>query len=196
MESHAKKRCQEDQQALKRSSENHIARHWVPLESLPSEVWRLILILLPIDEFSLPAAQAARIFSEILLHDWDFAHRHVKFYTTTILIRDYITFCSHYLCVRDVLPLPYAASMLRSCFRGGGVAMDQLRAVFLSFSMTKHAGEKIVAFLADVLNTDSLTHMLEWMVTWLHRSNQAVLDVLRYHTELPAPRMSCTLLQN
>ncbi|KAJ3237148.1 hypothetical protein HDU81_009904 [Chytriomyces hyalinus] len=190
MESHEKKRRQEDQStpAPKRGSLNRIARRWASLESLPLEVWRLILILLPIDEFLLPVAQAARNFSEILLNDWHFAHKHVKFYTTTIRIRDSTAFYSHYLSMREGLPLPYAASMLRSCFTVGFVAMDQLRAVFQSFSVTKHAGERIVAALADLLDTDSLAYMLEWMVTWAHCSNQAVLDVLRNHSELPVPQ--------
>ncbi|KAI8827753.1 hypothetical protein BJ741DRAFT_628959 [Chytriomyces cf. hyalinus JEL632] len=136
--------------------------------------------------FLLPVAQAARIFSDILLHDWHFAHRHMKFFTT-MKLRDVNEFYSYILELREELPLPYAASVIRSCFTGDST-MYVLRSVFQLSRVTRQAGEKMIAFLVDLLDTDSLAHMLEWMATWAHISKQPVLDILRKHMELDVPR--------
>ncbi|KAJ3407357.1 hypothetical protein HDU80_009034 [Chytriomyces hyalinus] len=179
------RRGAEGAQALEQTKER-IARRWVPIESLPLEIWQQILILLPVNMSLMPVAQAARIFSDILLHDWHFAHMHMKFFAT-MKIHDAKVFYRDILELREELPLPYAASVLRSCFTGGSSTMNVLRYVFQFSRVTRQAGEKIIEFLVDLLDTDSLAHMLEWMATWDHISKQPVLEILRNHTELAVP---------
>ncbi|KAJ3260040.1 Threonine aldolase [Chytriomyces hyalinus] len=133
-------------------------------------------------------AQASRIFCEILLHDWRFAHRHMKFFLTTYA-EDEDQFYYEILDEQpNDLPLPYAASMLRSCFTDYSYGNDILLDSSLYFSVSKHAGEKIVAFLEDFLDTDARAHMLEWMVGWAGISKQTVMDILRNDKDVPVPR--------
>ncbi|KAJ3260043.1 hypothetical protein HDU77_001560 [Chytriomyces hyalinus] len=170
------------------SSENPNAR-WVPLESLSLEVWRQILILLPIDEFLMQVAQASRIFCDILLHDWHFAHRHMKFFLTTYA-EDEDEFYNEILNEFPFdLPLPYAASMLRSCFTDCSYGKDLLLgSSHYHLRISKHAGERIVEFLEDLLDTDARAHMLEWMLAWAGISKQTVVDILRNDKDVPVPQ--------
>ncbi|KAJ3260041.1 hypothetical protein HDU77_001558 [Chytriomyces hyalinus] len=103
-------------------------------------------------------------------------------------IHDANEFYHDILELREELPLPYAASVLRSCFTGDSSTMNVLRYVFQFCRVTRQAGEKIIEFLVDLLDMDSLAHMLEWMATWDHISKQPVLEILRNHTELAVPR--------
>ncbi|KAJ3244842.1 hypothetical protein HDU78_010432, partial [Chytriomyces hyalinus] len=97
-------------------------------------------------------AQASCIFCEILLHNWHFALRHMKFFLTTYT-EDEDMFYNMNKFPFDLL-LPNMASMLYSYFTDYSYGNDLLLGSSQYLSISEHAGEKIVAFLVDLLDMD------------------------------------------
>ncbi|KAI8820605.1 hypothetical protein BJ741DRAFT_638434 [Chytriomyces cf. hyalinus JEL632] len=155
---------------------------WSPLQSLPIEVTKLIVLYLPIDKHLMSVALSARTFSCILLNDWSFSKRLLNTRTTK-------NFYDNIRTLRHRLPLSFVSALFHNAFEVRTLDWNHKKHILdFSTSMGASSLETMAAYLCESLPKNALPDLLEWICKW--RTDwpmQTLLTVVKRYPNIPTP---------